>query len=429
MKDYTKDKAFVREFYEAAIKIGQRKMAEIDAMMKDIKVVVETGPRIATGGGFPGFFFWDTVFCSMWARYTPKGLFPIASSFDNLYKASEKTGFIGREFTPEGEPMWGEFHPIAFAPPILSWGELETYKAGITDKERIKKILPRLIKHHKLCSERFRLANGLYFGDGLGCGMDDLSRWPIGMTPDERAEGGIPLTINEMTCDRAINCWNSWLGACCKNYSWNRQSGWIDMTSQMAFDALNIAALCDIVEDSATAAEFRKEHAEIADAINKYCWSEEDGWYFDTYKEGHIKRFHIASVWVLIAEVAPMDRAKRVIEKLKDPEYFNRPIPVPALAKVDPEYDPENLYWRGPVWPCTNYMAIHGLKKYGEEEFAEDIARRYYNACAQLFEVTGTIWENISSEQSDHIKPWSGKDFCGWGSLAPIALATEYNWL
>lgn len=428
MKDYTKDKEFIKKFEAGTIDIAKMKMAEVEEGRKTIQMVIETGPRISTGGGFSGFFLWDTAFCCLWARHTPDGVFPIHSSLDNFYKVSEKTGFINREYTAEGEPYWGEDHPISFAPPLLAWAELELYKSGKSDLERIKRVFPRLLKHHVLCKQRFQLPNGLYFGDGLGSGMDDISRWPTNYTEEQYAAGGIPLEEKHMTCKKALGSWECWLKGCAKRYYWNKQAVWIDFSCQMAFDALNLAEMADLLGEQDKATELRAEHAELAEKINQHCWNEEAGWYFDTCADGHILRYHLASAWALIAEIAPPERAKRVIDKLKDPEYFNRPIPFPALAKVDPEYEPETGYWRGAVWPSTNYMVIHGLLKYGEKEFAEDVARRYYNAYAALWEITGSVWENISCEQRDHIKPWSGKNFCGWGAIAPIALPKEFGW-
>ena len=56
---------------------------------------------------------------------------------------------------------------------------------------------------------------------------------------------------------------------------------------------------------------------------------------------------------------------------------------------------------------------------------AKELGRRYYNATFELWKATGTIWENLSSMQRDHPKIKSGKDFCGWGALAPICLPQD----
>ena len=71
-------------------------------------------------------------------------------------------------------------------------------------------------------------------------------------------------------------------------------------------------------------------------------------------------------------------------------------------------------------------MALRGLQAVGEEALARQYARRYYNACLNLYLKTDTIWENISPEQCDQPKQAAGSDFCGWGALAPIAVYREF---
>ena len=60
---------------------------------------------------------------------------------------------------------------------------------------------------------------------------------------------------------------------------------------------------------------------------------------------------------------------------------------------------------------------------------AQQLARKWYNANARLFELTGTIWENVSPEQCDRPKQMSGREFCGWSALAPVTLPVEFGWL
>ena len=101
-----------------------------------------------------------------------------------------------------------------------------------------------------------------------------------------------------------------------------------------------------------------------------------------------------------------------------------------VVSADDPEdYQPETAYWRGVVWPPTDYIAFRGLLDCGESAFAEDAARSYYNGVAAIYEKTGTVWENSSPEQCEKQKTWAGEDFCGWGALAPVALPVEFGWI
>ena len=428
MKDYASDKDFVRRFRDGALAIARRKMDDVAREQSKIETAVPLGPRMATGGHFGGFFLWDTVFAVMWARHAP-GAWPYLYALDNLYALAEPDGFIAREFTPRGTPVWSSHHPVAFAPPLLSWAERVLLDEGKSPAGRLAAVYPKLKRHHEACAARFRRPDGLYFCDGLGCGMDDIPRAPRGLPEGEMARGGIPMTADCLAPESRDRIW-SWLGARAAHYSWNRQMVWLDASCQMAFDALHLAALADALARPADAAAWRAEHAALAAAVNAVCWDERTGFYYDAWERGPILRKTAAAFWVLASRVAAGERAARVVAALKDPALFNRPIPFPAVSADDPEdYEPETAYWRGVVWPPTTYIALRGLVDCGETAFAEDAARRYYNANAALFESTGTVWENVSPEQCERPKAWSGRDFCGWGALAPVALPVEFGWL
>ena len=425
-RDYAADPAFVAKFREGAIAIAKRKMAEVDEGVRTHPTVVPTGRRLATGGQFGGFFLWDSAFSVLWARYLDEKEFPVHSTLDNFYALATPSGFIPREYTPEGNPCWTEAHPISFSAPLLSWAEVELFRMGKSDKARLARVYPFLKRHHEACRRSFRRDDGLYFGDQIGCGMDDLVRWPKDLKPGEKASGGIAFT--KAALGAKVQDWWTWLEEKKDDLSWNRQAGWIDLSCEVAFDCLNLAELAETVGRTDDAAAFRAEHASLVRVINEKCWDESRGFYFDVTDGGIVDRYMGCAYWALISKVATPARAKRMVEKLFDPRFFGRPVMVPSLAACEPDYDPEKGYWRGACWPPTTYMTILGLKSYGYVKEAEQVARRFYNANAELFVRTGTIWEDISPEQCHEPKARACRDFCGWSALAPIALPIEWNW-
>lgn len=433
IRDYASDRDFVRRFRDGAIAIARRKREEDIARLATLPPPdFDMGPRLSSGGHFTGFFLWDTVFCSMWARHVQKDApdLPLLSPLDNLYALAEPDGFINKEYTARGGAAWSSSHPVAFAPPIISWAENVFHREGLSPAGRLAEVFPKLMRHHRACQTRFRRPDGLYVGDPWGCGMDDIPRYPRGLTEAEAAAipGGVRLTI-ESVGPECRGKW-SWMHEQSDHLSWNWQAGWIDMTCQMAFDAFNLAEIADALGLDADAALLRAEHAELSATINALCWDDELDFYCDVGPDGHtIPRRSAAGFWALLSRVADGDRLARMVAVIRDERCFNRPVPFPALPADDPDYAPETSYWRGVVWPSTNYALFRGLVERGYSDFAEDSARRYYNANAALFEKTGTIWENISPEQCDHVKDQSGSDFCGWGAIAPIALPTEFGWL
>ena len=411
-------KELKEKFYNAAFEIAKRKIADGERALKENPPKKKILPRLATGGGFSGLFVWDTCFCVMWAKYDMS--LPVTTSLDNFYNLQAEDGSICREFSYDGKPAWNGCHPISWNPPLFSWAEWELYSCGKTDKARLEKVWPNLKKFYLFCEKTYRQEDGLYFGDALGSGMDNLPRMPKEGEPD--LESGIKFQPEYWLLDDQFG------QAVAGNplYSWNRQMDWIDMSSQMALNALNMAKIAGKLGYAEEEKAFGERHAALKKAINELCYDEERGFYFDSYKGKPIPRYHVGALWALIAEVVPPERLEKVLKVIKNEKIFNRPVPFPSLPPCEKPYEPENGYWLGSVWPPTTYMALRGLRANGLEKEAKYFAKRYYNANLNLFLKTGTIWENISPEQSLEPKAWAGPDFSGWGNLAPIAIYKEF---
>ena len=425
-RDYAADAAFVRAYRDGAVAIARRKMAD-DAAARE-KAGIRAAPRLSTGGSFSGLFLWDTAFCCIWAARLPKGEFPAAESLDSLYRLALDDGYVSREFTASGLPVWSDRHPVSFAPPLLSWAECELFEHGHTDLARLRRVVLVLARHHEACKRRFRRADGLYFGDMLGSGMDELPRWPVGKKIGDCGEGGIGFTREMLCAEAAPFIWEAdWFKPLMPNLRWNRQAGWIDLSAQMALDARCLATLARRIGADEFAAAYAAEHAELAAAINRLCWDEATGFYYDRGPDGLIMRRHAGAFWTLLAGVATGERAARLALAALDEKGFGRPCGLPALPADDPDYLPETGYWRGVVWPPTTYMTVRGLAAAGHRDAAETIARRWYGANAALWEKYATCFENISPDQCDRIKVCSGRDFCGWAALAPIAIPVDFG--
>ena len=426
MKDYSSDRAFVRRYADAAVRIAKEKVASESEYRRSLDCRLPIKPRLSSG--LPFIFVWDAAFCCLWAKDAPAdaGL-PVLETLDNMYLLQLPDGFICREYTPDGKPVWSEEHPTAYNPPVLAWAELELYRAGRTDRARLEAVYPKLVRFHDCYRRNLQRPDGLYAGDILGGGMDDIPRWPADMVRRRLPEGGMAFERRHITAPDCDRLWR-WMKDIVPEHGWNFQAGWIDMSAQMAFDALNLAEIAELLGLSGDAAARRGEHAALARAINDLCWDESLGFYFDRGPDGLVRRWNVGSFWTLLAKVATPERARRMAAALENPDIFGRPVPVPSLAANDPDYAPETAYWRGAVWPPTTYMTILGLRAYGMDSLAERVARRWYNANAALFEKTGTIFENISPEQFDHPKSAAGRDFCGWSALAPVSVPALFGW-
>jgi neutral trehalase len=85
----------------------------------------------------------------------------------------------------------------------------------------------------------------------------------------------------------------------------------------------------------------------------------------------------------LFAGVAKPERARRMIhEHLLNPDEFWLAFPVASYAKTEPDYyqgSHHECNWRGSTWAPTNYMIFQGLRAYGYQAEARELATRLFN--------------------------------------------------
>lgn len=355
-------------------------------------------------------FYWDTCFIATYAKYHQDEL-PIANALDNFYDRMDTDGYICREFRPDGTPFWPKEHPVSMNPPLLAFAELELFSIK-KDKKRLAKVYPLLKKHFEYWVNTYQCSDKLFFNDAFGSGMDNIPRYPDGWQNDNQ---GIPLKNlhPEIFLYQGLSS------------EWNKQGCSVDASSQMCLFANNMATIAVTLHQKADIKYFTVFHKEVADAINRFCWSEEDGFYYDLGYGKQIKRKHIGMFWTLIGGVVPEERLDKFLAHLTNPNEFWTKIPIASFSADQKEYNPKGQYWMGSVWAPTNYMILRGLSQCGENELVLKLAKQYYWAVAEVYKKTGTFWENYAPGEISQGSQ-AAKDFCGWTALVPIAVLKEY---
>jgi glycogen debranching enzyme len=321
----------------------------------------------------------DSCFIVQFARYGWHCL-PVLPTLDNFYRKQESDGYICREYRGcNGAALWAKGSPDAMNPPLFSWAEWSYYQVT-GDVDRLRNVLPRLVVYHRWIAARLRNENGLYRSSSWGCGMDNTPRYA---------------------------------------------ASWVDFSAQMALDALYLERIARAVGEDSMAAEFLGEHADLKERINTLMWDEKAGYYWDLdAADEPVPAKTLAPFWTLMAEVALPERARRLAEHLANPQEFWRTHVFPSLSADHPCYCPKGNYWRGSVWPMTNYAVIKGLSLYGFQALARRAAENHLAQMATVHRNTGTIWENYAPEAP---KPGciSKPDFVGFSGVSPIALLIE----
>jgi hypothetical protein len=338
---------------------------------------------------------WDTCFISLYTRYLPD-LYPGIQSLDNFYAWQRDDGYISMTYIiQEGKEAYGE----RVNPPLFGWAEWEHYRTtGRT--ERIRRVLPHLIRHFDwLFHNRRRVLNLYWFEDAGSSGMDNSPRGR------RNAEAG-------------------------------KQMGWVDLSSQVAQLALCISRLARVIGDTGVAGRFHDTWEFSAKWVQRHCWCPRSGFYHDRLDDSNwLGSKTAAGFWPLVAEFAEPAQAAALAAHLENPATFGRPCPVPTLSYDDPNYVDSGAYWLGGVWAPTNYMIFAGLRKYGHRDLARRLAAKYLDHVARTWEEYAphpkTIWEVYSPEKPEpsvherSTKSVSMYDFIGWSGLGPTAMLYE----
>ncbi len=336
-------------------------------------------------------FLWDSVFILMFARYGSRA-FNFQQTLDNFYHGQLLDGFITREIQQwDGQMRFHRHDLISTGPNVFAWSEWE-YFLNSGDEGRLAEVFPVLLAYHRWTRTFRTWPDGSYWSCGLACGMDNQPRTPPGCDP----------------------------------YVEHGHMSWIDATAQAVLNARLLLQIAETVGRTAEVADLREELPRLARYINEQMWDSRRGFYCDRLRDGALSDVpSIAAFWTLLADVVPPDRLDALLAHLDDPATFNRPHRVPTLGASHPGYDAAGGYWKGSVWPPTNYMVLRGLTRCGRDALAFDIAANHVQRVTETFEATGTVWENYAPESSAPGNPAKG-DFVGWGGVGPVAVLFEY---
>jgi Trehalase len=183
--------------------------------------------------------------------------------------------------------------------------------------------------------------------------------------------------------------------------------------------ALDTEILMIIARELALKADVEKleiRYQRLRNYINYKLWSEEDGLYLNRQWDGQFsRRVSLENFYPLIAGLPGEERATRMINTLLDPKKFWTSL-LPFIARDDPAF----AAWspgRGAVWPVANYLLYTGLRRYGYNDAAAEVARRSVELGRSSWEINGRLFDHYSSNDGRPIEEGSGKQRASLGWL------------
>jgi hypothetical protein len=183
----------------------------------------------------------------------------------------------------------------------------------------------------------------------------------------------------------------------------------LDLTLMVIKEERSLAKMALALGKSTEARSWQEKAEKTSRLVNERMWDDSSGFYYSVNKKDHswyfmtrdLRRQEIIGFLALWAEVAPKDRAERLITALTDTSRFWRRYGIPTLSAKDPWYSPYVDYcckWNGPVWMLWNYMVYDGLNSYGYDATASELAARMVGCVTTQLSKNHNFWESYSPD-------------------------------
>jgi glycogen debranching enzyme len=176
----------------------------------------------------------------------------------------------------------------------------------------------------------------------------------------------------------------------------------------------SLARLAEIASDKEMVARRKRRIEKGVKGMREHMWDEAASTFLSV-KRDTLEKIPVATIgsWIPLAAGVPTPAmAKRMAAVLASPAWMT-PLPVPTVDRTDKRWK-SSAFWRGDVWPPTNYQIASGLATYGHKDLAADICDK-------------TIANAIKNGISEHYDSLSGKalgvpDYCMSSTLVTMML-------
>jgi hypothetical protein len=124
----------------------------------------------------------------------------------------------------------------------------------------------------------------------------------------------------------------------------------------------------------------------------------------------------------LITGAPDEDKGQQIISNLIDTTLFWGDYVIPTIARNDPAF-PTQGYWRGRVWPPTNYLAYLGIDNYASDSIVWQLVEKSAKMAQNEWLTQGHLHENYNAITGTG----TGTSHYCWGGLMQLMLVEEIN--
>ena len=314
--------------------------------------------------------------------------------------------------------------PDRSQPPVGAYVVLKLFQRT-GDKAALKSAYPFLARWHAFW--KAKKPNGQIRRDGNGDGLlewgsdrelvaEKVPEWEVNAAPELRAkwESGQDDLPNWDDVPAAPDS-----GALTMNC--------LDLNCLYALDAWCLSQAADILGERKDAEDYLREYERMKELVNTHLWNSREGFYFDRHWDGRWSTHKAASnFYPLLARIPDEPKARLMLRHLLNPREFWGEYVLPTISRDDPAFnDPANpgrQYWRGTIWPPTNYLVYQGLKAYGFDPVAAEFARK----SVLLFLRSWTNFQLCPENFHPLTGEFGGNRYQSWGPLFALMGVEEY---
>ena len=319
---------------------------------------------IGPGGGYRGQWIWDTMFVVDLLSILPGQEKVIRDVFQNYWDFQALWNERMPEYTHDMvtcniKPGQDNVKNWPYSQiPILAWGLERVYKRN-SDLELLKQCIQPTERFHEWYWRERDVTNIGLIAVGAYNGKIRYAKWET--FDNECNMDGLKMTTHPT---RKGEKEGPWYGDICVTGN----------TAYLVMAERSLLRLAQILGDKKMAARRKARIDKAVEAMRKHMWDQEAGTFLSVNRDT-LEKIPVATIgsWIPLHAGIPTEaQGKRMAETLQTPNW-NTPLPVPTVDRKDNRWR-SNGFWRGDVWPATNYQIASGLNAYGYHDLAAAIA-------------------------------------------------------
>jgi alpha,alpha-trehalase len=399
---------------------------------KNVKgtLVALPNPYVVPGGRFREIYYWDSYFTMLGLEATGQ-VDMINNMVDNFAYLLDTIGFI-----PNGNRTY--FLTRSQPPFFAAMVQLLATQKGDSVYENY---LPQLEQEYRFWMDGLQDVSNQQTAVKHVVRLKDgsiLNRfWDMGQTP--RAEMYRDDIETAKHSNRPAKEVYADLRAACES-GWDFSSRWFEQPSELhtiqttAIIPVDLNALLyklelvlekanTIAGNTEAAQLYKQKAAQRADAIIRYCWDEDSGYFKDYHfvRDEFTRVPSLAGMFPLFVNIATPEQAQAVAQVIKK-DFLKPGGVVSTLNTTGQQWDAPN------GWAPLQWISIQGLRNYGENELANTIKDRWITLNEKVYKNTGKMVEKYNVEDLS-LEAGGGEypvqDGFGWSNGVLIKLLAE----